>query len=91
LFQEGFAVSGKEFRSRESVFRRWRGGASGPAPQHPLQIFFIFASNFEFSTASKSANGVWLGVSDTVAGWFGGTEVLDAADFFPAVGGVALS
>ena len=26
----------------------------GPALQHPRQIFFIFASNFEFSTASKS-------------------------------------
>jgi hypothetical protein len=66
---------------------RLRSGASGPTAQHPLQIFFIFASNFAFSTASKSANGVWLEVSDTVAGW----EVLDAAGFFPAVGGVALS
>jgi hypothetical protein len=44
-------------------------------------MFFIFESNLEFSAASKSASGAWLGDA----------EVLDAAGFFPAVGGIALS
>jgi hypothetical protein len=52
-------------------------------------MFFIFESNLEFSAASKSASGAWPGVSE--AAWFGVAEVLDAAVFFPAVGGVARS
>jgi hypothetical protein len=54
-------------------------------------MFFIFASNLEFSAASKSASGVWLELLDTAAAPAGGAGVLDAAGFPTAVGGAALS
>jgi hypothetical protein len=54
-------------------------------------MFFIFESNFEFSAASISANGVWSGALDTVAALSGAAGVLEAAGFPTVVGGAALS
>ena len=61
--------------------------------QHPRQIPFIFASSFEFSTASTSASGVWFGGLDPEAAWSGGAEILDPGRFAccPTQAGVALS
>ena len=47
--------------------------------QHPRQRFFIFAFNFEFSSASTSASVRWLGVLDSEVAWYAG--VLDPGCF----------
>ena len=45
LFQEGFAISGKEFRSRQSVGVGLRGGACGPGRCYSLTRAAIFLGN----------------------------------------------
>ena len=57
------------------------------ADQHPRQMVFNLASNFEFSTASMSTTWPWVGKMDAAAGEFVDLGFGD----FAAVGGVALS
>ena len=79
------------------------GGAQAGRVQHPRQMVFIFASNFEFSTASTSTYfSVWsvgvldaaglstaIGAPDT-AGLAVAVEALDALGLPSAYGGAVL-
>jgi hypothetical protein len=71
---------------------RTKARGFGLALQHPRQIVFIFASNFEFSTASMSTTVPCssVGVLDA-AGLSVAVGVLDVAGLLTAVGGAALS
>jgi hypothetical protein len=56
--------------------------------QHPRQMVFNLASNFEFSAASMSTTLPWLGGDvDAATGETGNLGFTD----FAAIGGVALS